>query len=443
MKVLMLLLAAAGLAGAADTSLSLTNANFEQDLEGWTAEPPDAPVEVRPDAALLGAKGLRVQATEPVRFNLVSEPIPVTPGRTYTVSFWAGGGETVTPGGLEVRMVFNGPAGNELAPAMARIRKWPGVIVKSSRYPANPLLAAAAPEDAATLSIRISSAGREPVGPLNLDDFQVRELSGEAPTPVPAGQANPIPPSDPARLQELEAEIQANPYRGKSPPKIVIKLDDFGSHRGRVHPRWQQVADFARDKNIKVTFGIIGKKMDEENPEFVRWVKDQHAAGRIEFWHHGWDHAERTDNGKRIMEFGGEPLEHQRDHLAKTQNLAREKFGFAFITFGAPFNATDDNTVQVLAEDPDLKVWLYGDPARPAGKVVLERSAVTIETPTMIPNYGAFLEAYAHSRGAEYFVLQGHPAGWNDERWEQFARIVDFLIGQKAQFVLASDFARN
>lgn len=443
MKIgLLLLLATAGLTPAADTSLSLPNGNFEQGLEGWTAEPPDAPVEVASEAALLGAKGLRVHAAEPTRFALVSEPIPVTPGRTYTVSFWAGGNADATAGGLDVKMVFKDPAGNELAPDMARIRKWPGVIVKSSRFPHNPLLAAAAPEGAETLSIRIASAGREAVGPLHVDDFQIRELSLEAPTPVPAGQANPIPPSDPARLKELEAEVQANPNRGKSPPKIVIKLDDFGSHRGRVHPRWQQVADFARAKNIKVTFGIIGKKMDEENPEFVQWVKDQHAAGRIEFWHHGWDHAERTENGKRIMEFAGEPLEHQRDHLAKTQKLAREKFGFAFTTFGAPFNATDENTVQALADDPDLKVWLYGDPARPAGKVVLERSAVTIETPTMIPNYGAFLEAYAHSRGAEYFVLQGHPAGWNDERWEQFGKIVDFLIAQKAEFVLASDFAK-
>ncbi len=45
-------------------------------------------------------------------------------------------------------------------------------------------------------------------------------------------------------------------------------------------------------------------------------------------------------------------------------------------------------------------MWMYGDPRNPAGKKVLIRSgAVTLETPTLIPNYAAFIEGYAHNRG--------------------------------------------
>jgi len=431
---------------AADVPRPLANGSFESGLAGWTATAPDKAIQVLPEAALLGSKGLRIEAPEATRLSLDSEALEVQPGKTYTATFWAAtaSGAKAAPGAVDVKMIFKGSDGKELPAAMASIRKWPAVSVKGGLFPSNPLLAAAAPEGAATLTLRLSASGKQPVGPLNFDDFQVTQLSGEPPAKIEAGQANPIPPSDPARLKALEEEIAANPYRGKSPPKIVLKLDDFGAAHGKVHDKWLKVAEFAKARNIKVTFGIVGKRMEEECPEFVQWTKDQHAAGRIEFWHHGWDHAERTADGKRIMEFSGESYEHQKQHMTDVNKLAKEKLGFAFVSFGAPFNGTDANTAKVLSEDSDIKVWMYGDPENTGGKKVLERShAVSIESPTMIPNYGAFLEGYAHSRGSEYFVMQGHPAAWNDERWDQFVKIVDFLISQKAEFVFASDFAEK
>jgi len=435
----------AGLCNA-DTILPLQNGNFEEDLTGWTGDGAiQEAVKAGPKAALLGEKGLRVECPVGAHFSLLSTPLKVTPGKTYTVTFWAAGeGGAKSPGSADVKMIFNGAAGEELPPAMAKIRKWPGINVTGGKFAGNPLLAAAAPEGASTLTIRVSTTGKAAVGPLVLDDFQVTELGDEPPRKVEPGQANPIPPSDPARLKALEAEIAANPYRGQPPPKIVLKLDDFGAAHGGVHPKWQKVADFCAAKGIKVNFGIIATRMTEDCPEFVKWTKQQHDAGHIEFWHHGWDHGERTDSGKRTMEFSGEALEYQQDHLAKANTLAKEKLGFPFVSFGAPFNATDENTVKALANDPDIKVWMYGDPDHPAGKTVLERSyAVSIENPTFIPNYGAFLEGYAHNRGAEYFVMQGHPAAWNDERWDQFVKIVEFLIAQKADFVFASDLAKK
>jgi len=445
-KIIASFLLAAGTACAANFTMPLPNGSFETGLEGWNTTSAGDAAKVLPEAALLGNQGLRIHTPEAQAFAVLSTPLDVQPGKTYTVTFWAGtaDGSKAAPGAADVKMIFKDAAGKELAPAMASIRKWPAATIKGSLFPSNPLMAAAAPEGAATLTLRISSSGKQPVGPLNFDDFQVTELSGEPAPKIEPGQANPIPAFDPARLKALEEEIAANPYRGKSPPKIVIKLDDFGAARNGVHPRWLKVAEFAKARNIKVTFGIIGTRITEDAPEFVKWTKDQHDAGRIEFWHHGWDHAERTADGKRIMEFSGESFEHQKQHMTDLNKLAKEKLGFAFVSFGAPFNATDANTVKVLAEDPDIKVWMYGDPENPAGKKVLERSyAVSIENPTMIPNYGAFLEGYAHSRGAEYFVLQGHPTGWNDERWDQFVKIVDFLVEQKAEFVFASDFAEK
>jgi len=434
---------AVGLQGA-DTVLPLKNGNFEQGLEGWALNASNPQVaQAIPEAASLGEKGLRLQSTpDCVKFDLQSTPLPVTVGKSYTVEFWSGGGGEHPGEGIGASMIFRDASGQELKPAMARIRKWPGVQIKGDGQFGNPLLAAAAPEGAVDLVIRLAASGRGPAGAVDVDDFKVTELSDEAPPAVPAGQGHPIPPSDPERVKALEAEVAANPTRGLPPPKIVIKLDDLKPAKGDgVHPRWLKVAAYAKEQGFKVAFGIIANTMVEDCPEFVRWVKEQHDAGLIEFWNHGWDHGERTVDGKRIQEFGGESYEYQKEHMTNANRLMREKMGFPFVSFGAPFNSTDEQTVKVLSEDPDIKVWMYGDSKNPAGKLVLERNyTVSIENPTFIPNYAAFLEGYAHNRGAKYFVMQGHPAGWDDERWEQFVKIITFLKAQKADFVFASDF---
>jgi peptidoglycan/xylan/chitin deacetylase (PgdA/CDA1 family) len=255
-------------------------------------------------------------------------------------------------------------------------------------------------------------------------------------------QGKPVPPSDPVRVKALETEIAANPYLGKKAPKIVLKLDDLSPSKDGVSVKWTRVADFAKSRNIKVSFGIIAAGMEQGNPAFYDWVKARHADGSIEFWHHGWDHKERTDEAskKKVQEFSGESYEHQKKHMTDANRVAKEKLGFAFVTFGAPFNKTDESTVKVLTEDPDLKVWLYGDVQNPAGKTVLIRRKTNLEVPTFIPNYAAFLETYSKERGADYFILQGHPGNWSDDRWAQFVLIVDFLIAQKAEFVLPRDF---
>jgi predicted deacetylase len=271
---------------------------------------------------------------------------------------------------------------------------------------------------------------------VDFDDFRIAEKEPQPPVDLATANSHPIPPFDPARLQALLDDIKRDPYRGKSPPKIVIKLDDLRPANGGVHARWLKVADFAKSRNIKVAFGIIANSMEADCPQFVQWVKEKNASGMIEFWNHGYDHAGDT----KIMEFSGQPYEHQKEHMTKANQLAREKLGFPFVSFGAPFNATDASTVQVLSEDPDIKVWMYGDSKNPAGKVVLRRCIVNIETPTLIPNYAAFVEGYAHNRGAAYFVMQGHPGGWSDDRYEQFTKEVDFLISQKADFVLPREF---
>lgn len=428
---------------AGDTELPLVNPGFEKGLEGWTltGNGADNIFKASPEAAMLGKGGLRVAGEPAGKVFLSSTPLPVTPGKSYTVSIWGGNGGTVEKRGaaIDAKMIFKGSGGEELKPAMAKIRKWPGANINGGDQAGNIILAAAAPTGATTLSLVFSTLG-SPVGPVDIDDIQITELTDEPPPPYNPADGHPVPPSDPARVKMLEDEVAANPYKGKTPPKIVLKVDDFVPSHGGVHPRWIKLADFCKDRKIKINYGIIANGMNSDCAEFVKWTKAQHDAGRIEFWNHGFDHGQTKDTGKIVSEFDGQTYEYQKDHMTKANQLAREKLGFPFVAFGAPFNATDANTVKVLSEDPDIKVWMYGDTRNTAGKTVLERIyTVNIENPTLIPNYAAFLEGYVHNRGSAYFVMQGHPAGWGGDRWDQFVKIVDFLTAQKAEFVFASD----
>jgi hypothetical protein len=67
---------------------------------------------------------------------------------------------------------------------------------------------------------------------------------------------------------------------------------------------------------------------------------------------------------------------------------------------------------------------------------------VRLERPLFKPNYDAFVSGYATYPDREYFILQGHPAHWSDESFEQFTRIIDFLVDQKAVFMTPTEAVR-
>lgn len=240
------------------------------------------------------------------------------------------------------------------------------------------------------------------------------------------------------------AQAQQAPAPRTAPPHVVLKLDDLVVHKGSggVHPAWKRVAGLVRERKIKASIGIICNSLEGDNPRYFQWIKDQHAAGRIEFWCHGYDHRQWTEDGKTLQEFKGTSVEHQREAFQKSERLAKEKLGFPLAAFGAGFNAIDENTVEALAAVPEITVWLYGNSNNPAGKVVLDRvGRVNIEQPTFVPDVEKFIAGYNRYPKREYFVIQGHPTHWDDARFAQFVKIVDFLTEQGAVFTTPSEYA--
>jgi len=229
----------------------------------------------------------------------------------------------------------------------------------------------------------------------------------------------------------------------KAPPYIILKVDDLRNAGGKVHPRWQKFVDFTAERKIKSGIGIIADSLEKDDPKYFQWIKDQHAKGLIEFWNHGYNHKEWEVDGKKVQEFKGPSYEEQKKNLLRCNELAKQKLGFTFPAFGAPFNAIDANTAKALLDDPDTTIWLYGDLKNPAGKIVMDRvGSVNIEYPTFVPSLQKFKAGYALNPTRDYFVIQGHPAQWTDERFAQFVELIDFLIAEKAVFTTPSEYVK-
>lgn len=248
----------------------------------------------------------------------------------------------------------------------------------------------------------------------------------------------PAAPASAAPLSALPAPIART-----APAYVVIKADDLRAKGNGVSARWQKLVDFTCQREIKIGIGIIADSLEADNPDYFDWIKKQNAAGQIEFWNHGYDHKKWSEAGKEYLEFSGTSFERQKEHLERANALAREKLGFAFETFGAPFNATDENTAKALAQSEDIKIWLYGNAKNPVGKLVLTRNAATnIEAPIFKPNALKFAQGYNKFPDQEIFVIQGHPDQWDDAEFAQFVGIVDFLTRANAQFVTPADYRK-
>jgi len=242
--------------------------------------------------------------------------------------------------------------------------------------------------------------------------------------------------------------------RAEMPPAhavpVVLKIDDLRTNdSGYLSDRWKRLLPLLREhKTLKLSIGIIANSLEGDNAAYFSWIKEMHDTGRVEFWLHGYDHKEWEEGGQKFYEFKGPSYEQQKEHLAKSQALAKAKLGFVFTAFGAPFNCIDDNTIKILNEDADMKVVLYAnlsDQSKMPGKTILDRVfPVNIEQPLFVPNPEKFIAGYNKFAGKRsFFVAQGHGNKWDDARWPEFLKIVDFLEQNKIPTVLPTELAAS
>jgi peptidoglycan/xylan/chitin deacetylase (PgdA/CDA1 family) len=253
--------------------------------------------------------------------------------------------------------------------------------------------------------------------------------------------------------------IQSLPPRAK-PPIIILKLDDLSQKEGTILPGFVKMEQILSERNIKGSFGLIcavtwkgAQSLEESGEEYINWVKKLHNSGQIEIWFHGWDHAGHTVDGELYSEFNSRTFEEQKARFDRAQKLAEEKLGFTFKTFGpggtkSKHPSTNDDTARVVAADPHIHIYFKN----PKGEVEEKMAAdgkvtflhrvpgVSIERAVGEPDFNAFLTNYAKHPNVDYFILQGHPNTWDDAKFAEVVKIIDFLIAQKAVFMKPSEY---
>ncbi len=223
-------------------------------------------------------------------------------------------------------------------------------------------------------------------------------------------------------------------------PVVVIKADDLRYHSdGSVFGEgWNRFIDQTSADQIKISVGIICDSLENGPADYFEAIKKLRDTGRVEFWNHGYTHF--RDPKTKLTEFMGPDYETQLATISRSQELAERKLGFPFESFGAPYNATDANTVKALRQHPELSSWMYGDPEAELlpGQVMLGRS-IDIEQPVHHPNFEAFSADFAKRPDLPYYVLQVHPGGWDETRLAEFGKIIDFLKSRNAIFLTPSE----
>lgn len=429
---------------AGETNNPLENPGFEYGAQQWSLSE-DTSI-ICPEAAHGGKMGLRLGSLEynPGGAAVFSARFPVAPQQEVTIRFWAktqsacSGAYIWFSSGDGKLLIPEGAKGATAVVPNKTDNQWHEYIGRSK-----------APAGTVSVCLWLHSfAGVK--GQTDYDDFVISGLE-------PGVKALPMAAKAPAKPKAVATapDLKNLPPR-KTPAVIILKFDDVKQVNGDVSGGWKRLATYLEKNHIKGSFGVICQTLQDATPAYIEWFKQRQQAGMIEFWFHGFDHGVHTENGKAYNEFNGRGYDQQKKRMDDSQKLAQEKLGFAFETFGPPGGvftpSFNDDTCRVMQDDPHMKVWLYPQPIDAAGKKLEAAGKVTIldrvweanlEATVGVPDSKKFIAGYMLHPEREYFVLQGHPAGWGDDRFAEFVKIIDFLTAQKAVFMTPSEYAAS
>lgn len=243
-----------------------------------------------------------------------------------------------------------------------------------------------------------------------------------------------------------ETRLQVNQTAQTAQKLVVLKLDDLvaGTKGVAVPERFQRVADFLESKNIKYSLGVLGYSLLEDNPVYFTWITDRAERGSVEFWNHGLLQRKQNPDGTFEPQYAVDEFlrsyAEQLHSLTTVDSLAKAKLGLEFSVWGPHWSNANLDTDRALAQVGTIKMTFGYPPVVEQYKGFVLRNRIDIEYPTHNPDYEAFLINYAKkSKEWDYFYMQGHPASWDDTRWENFIKIIEYLEKEGVRFVTPSE----
>lgn len=227
----------------------------------------------------------------------------------------------------------------------------------------------------------------------------------------------------------------------EGPAKIaIIKADDIK----KVSANWDRFFALSKSKGVKVSAGIVCNSLQPARTDYAAWLRAHAESGCIEFWNHGWDHKRwQGEGGKTFYEFQSSGYDHQKKHFSDSQRLMAELFGKAPVAFGPPYNKIDADTVKVMNEDEHVALYFGYKAVSGLDRAAFARIRLRGEHDgTGRPNFQAFVTAYGEpkNKGVTFSAIQFHPGKFEEEHFEAYAKILDFLIDEGWRFMLPAEY---
>lgn len=209
--------------------------------------------------------------------------------------------------------------------------------------------------------------------------------------------------------------------------KIIFKFDDLVDCGETV----LELDKFIKREKLKVCWGIIGKSLENPDPNYIIFLKENNLKN-YHFFNHGYLHL-----GGPKYEFFQNSKNEQEAYIRKTQNIVLERTGIKLNSFGAPCNHIDNNTKLALENFSDIKYWYYGlDEFKGTN---IER-LIDMENGVGNPDFIFFYNNLNKVKnGNNILTLQGHPYMWNETQKVNFYLIVKFLKRIGCEFIFPED----
>jgi peptidoglycan/xylan/chitin deacetylase (PgdA/CDA1 family) len=238
----------------------------------------------------------------------------------------------------------------------------------------------------------------------------------------------------------LNAGIMTVPAlsQGKTEKIAIIKADDVRQET----KNWQRFFDLSREKGVKVSAGIICNSLEGDNKKYSDWLNKLQASGWVEFWNHGWDHSRgKETKGKSTSEFSKSGYPHQKKHFDDSQAIMKRVLGSEPIALGTGYNAVDSDTVKVMNESSTLRIFFgYSNPDGLKDTVVAPMKLKGEHDGTGKPNFQKFKEDYQQKKNLTFTAIQFHPNGFSPQHFDEYSKILDFLISEGWTFMLPKEY---
>lgn len=230
------------------------------------------------------------------------------------------------------------------------------------------------------------------------------------------------------------AEIVAQSHSGL--PVIILKADDLVnyrvSNRAGQKENWVRLVDYLKSTGVlKVNIGAVGSEFRGASDVADAFRKDVKGSlldsGVVEIFNH-------SDCFCQDAFSSSASYNKQYLNLDTAQIAVKSALGFTPIAFGSAGNRKTSDTVEVMNNHPEMKVWFYG--AASLKGVTLDKTKVlnlermpntSIDS---IASPAVFVKNFEALKSKPYVVFQGHPGNWSNTQFTMFKKSFDALLAK-------------